>query len=164
MQTLLTTLGFSPNMLPIFLSRNVYLSQGTPNLNNCCIGGYHNAVRDTAGLQTYIWSTEADAGVQGGFGEDVSALSHEMLEWHDDPFTTNIVPNWISPIAPQYGCNNALEVGDPLVGVVFTLTGFSSDHLQDIAFYNWFARQSPSTALHGHYTYRGTFMSLSKIC
>ena len=164
LQSLLTSLGFTPNMLPIFLSHNVYLSQGAANLNNCCIGGYHNAIRDTAGLQTYIWSTESDSTVQGGFGKDVSALSHEMLEWIDDPFTTNIVPNWISPIAPQYGCNNALEVGDPLVGVLFTVTGFSSDHLQDIAFYNWFARQSPSTAINGQYSYHKTIKSLSAMC
>ncbi|HEY6287757.1 MAG TPA: hypothetical protein VIX20_18975 [Ktedonobacteraceae bacterium] len=100
-QTMLTSLKFTPNMLPIFLSHNVYLSNGTPTLNNCCIGGYHNAVSNLAGLQTYIWTTEADAGVQGGFAEDVSALSHEMLEWFNDPFTNNVVPNWISPIAPQ---------------------------------------------------------------
>jgi hypothetical protein len=163
-QSLLTSLGFTPNMLPIFLSHNVYLSQGAPNLSNCCIGGYHNAIRDAVGLQTYIWSTESDSTIQGGFGEDVSALSHELLEWLDDPFTTNVVPNWISPIAPQYGCNNALEVGDPLVGVVFTLTAFPNDHLQDIAFYNWFARQSPSTALNGQYSYHKTIKSLSTMC
>jgi hypothetical protein len=164
LQTKLTSLSFTPNMLPIYLSHNVYLTQGAPTLSNCCIGGYHNAVRDSAGLQSYIWSTESDSGVQGGFGEDISALSHEMLEWFNDPFTNNTVPNWISPIAPQYGCNNLLEVGDPLVGVVFTVTGFSSYHLQDIAFYNWFARQSPSTAINGLYTYRGTFKSLSQMC
>ncbi len=164
LQTELTALHFTSNMLPIFISHNVYLSDGAPTLANCCIGGYHNAITNSAGLQTYIWTTEADPGVQGGFGEDVSALSHEMLEWFNDPFTTNVVPNWISPIAPQYGCNNSLEVGDPLVGVVFTVQGFSSDHLQDVAFYSWFARQSPSQAINGLYTYLGTFTSLSKMC
>jgi hypothetical protein len=163
-QKMLISLHFTPNMLPIFLSHNVYLSAGAPTLNNCCIGGYHNAVSNSAGLQTYIWTTEADHGVQGGFSEDVSALSHEMLEWFNDPFTNNVVPNWISPIAPQYGCNNFLEVGDPLVGVVFTVSGFSGDHLQDVAFFSWFARQSPSIALHGLYTYLGTFKGLSKKC
>jgi hypothetical protein len=151
-------------MLPIFLSHDVYLTQGAPILSNCCIGGYHNAVTDTAGLQTYIWSTEADPKVGGGFGEDVSALSHELLEWFNDPFTNNTVPNWISPIAPQYGCNNLLEVGDPLVGVVFTVSGFSSDHLQDIALFSWFARKSVSISINGLYTYLGTFKSLSKTC
>jgi hypothetical protein len=164
LQTLLTSLNFTPNMLPIFLSHDIYLSPGAPNLSNCCIGGYHNAVTDAVGLQTYIWSTEAEASVQGGFGEDISVLSHELLEWFNDPFTNNTVPNWISPIAPQYGCNNALEVGDPLVGIVFTATGFASDHLQDVAFFNWFARQSHSTAIKGLYTYLGTFKSLSTMC
>lgn len=164
LQSMLTSLNFTPKMLPIFLSYNVYLTQGAPTLSNCCIGGYHNAASDTAGLQTYIWSTNADPGVQGGFGEDVSALSHEMLEWFNDPFTNNIVPNWISPIAPQYGCNNVLEVGDPLVGVVFTVSGFSSDHLQDMAFFSWFARKSTSISINGLYTYLGTFKALSKMC
>ncbi len=163
-QKQLTALGFTANMLPIFLSHNVYLTQGSPTLSNCCIGGYHSVVSNSAGLQTYIWSTEADAGVQGGFSEDISALSHEMLEWFNDPFTNNVVPNWISPIAPQYGCNNFLEVGDPLVGVVFTVSGFSGDHLQDVALFNWFARQSPSKAINGLYTFRGTFNSLSQKC
>jgi hypothetical protein len=163
-QSMLTSLKFTSNILPIFLSHDIYLSQGTPTLSNCCIGGYHSAISIQAGLQTYIWSNEADPGVQGGFGEDVSALSHEMLEWFNDPFTNNVVPNWISPIAPQYGCNNFLEVGDPLVGVVFTAQGYSSYHLQDEAFFSWFARQVPSIAITGHYTYLGTFKGVSKMC
>jgi hypothetical protein len=161
MQSLLTTQGFTPNMLPIFLSNNVYLSQGAPTLSNCCIGGYHNAISNSAGLQTYIWTTNADAGILGGFGEDVSALSHELAEWLNDPFTNNVVPHWISPIAPQYGCNSFLEVGDPLVGVVFTVNG---SHLQDEAFFSWFARKTSSIAINGLYTYLGTFTTLSKLC
>lgn len=164
LQAMLTSMHFTANMLPMFISFNVYATQGAPNLNDCCIGGYHNAITNSAGLQTYLWTTEASAGVQGGFSEDVSALSHETLEWFNDPFTNNVVPNWISPIAPQYGCNNFLEVGDPLVGVVFTVTGFSSDHLQDVAFFNWFARQKPSTAINGLYTYLGTIKAPSQKC
>jgi hypothetical protein len=163
-QTMLTSLHFTANMLPIFLSNNVYLSNGAPNLNNCCIGGYHNAVTNAAGMQTYIWTAEADPGVLGGFGDDVNALSHELAEWYNDPFVNNVVPNWISSIAPQYGCNNFLEVGDPLVGVDFSPSGFSSYHLQDEAFFSWFARQSPSIAINGLYTYLGTFNSLSTMC
>jgi hypothetical protein len=164
LQGLLTSLGYTPTMLPIFLANNVYLTQGAPRLANCCIGGYHNAVSNNAGLQTYIFSTNADEGIQGGFGDDVSALSHELAEWLNDPFTTNVVPNWISPIAPQYGCNNALEVGDPLVGVTFTVAGFSSSHLQDEAFFSWFARRTTSIGYNKQYTYLGTFTSLSQHC
>ncbi|HLJ36053.1 MAG TPA: hypothetical protein VKU38_20515 [Ktedonobacteraceae bacterium] len=164
LQALLIKLNIKANSFPIFLSNMVYATGGAPNLNNCCIGGYHSAVQNQAGLQTYAWSTEVDEGVQGGFSEDVSALSHEMLEWFNDPFTNNAVPNWISPIAPQYGCNNSLEVGDPLVGVLFKVKGFSSDHLQDVAFFNWFARQKPSLAINGLYTYLGTFTKPSAKC
>ena len=163
-QSMLVSMNFKANMLPIFLSYDVYATSGAPILNNCCIGGYHNAVSNQNGLQTYAWSTEADEGVQGGFSEDVSALSHELNEWFNDPFTNNTVPNWISPIAPQYGCNNFLEVGDPLVGVLFTVNGFSGDHLQDEVFFPWFARESKSKAINKLYTYLGTFTSLSKKC
>ena len=156
--------SFTANMLPIFLSNDVYLSSGAPSLSNCCIGGYHNATSTAKTAQTYIWTNEADAGIQGGFSEDVSALSHELAEWLNDPYTNNTVPNWISPIAPQYGCNNFLEVGDPLVGVVFTVSGFSSSHLQDEAFFSWFARQTPSIGINGQYTYLGTFKGLSTTC
>ncbi len=164
LQTLLVSMHIKANTFPIFLSYMVYSTSGAPNLNDCCIGGYHSAVQNQNGLQTYAWSTEVDEGVQGGFSEDVSALSHEVLEWFNDPFTNNVVPNWVSPIAPQYGCNNYLEVGDPLVGVLFTVKGFSSDHLQDVAFYTWFAREAHSKAINGLYTYLGTFKSLSKMC
>ena len=163
LQNLLVSQHFTANMLPIFLANNVYLSNGAPALANCCIGGYHSAVQNSAGLQTYIFSINADAGIQGGFGEDVSALSHELAEWLNDPFTNTTVPNWVSPIAPQYGCNNFLEVGDPLVGVVFTVTGFTQ-HMQDEAFFSWFARQKPSIGISGRYTYLGTFKGLSKVC
>lgn len=159
-----TARNYNPSRLPIFLSNNVYLSVGSPNLNNCCIGGYHSATTTNNGLQTYIWTNNADEGVLGGFAEDVSALSHELAEWMNDPFVNNVVPNWQSPIAPQYGCNNFLEVGDPLVGVLFTVNGYDSSHLQDEAFFSWFARQSPSIGINGQYTYLNTFSQLSQPC
>ncbi len=160
-QTLIRSMGFTNNMLPIFLSYMVYATGGAPVLGNCCIGGYHSVM---SGMQTYAWSTQVDEGVQGGFSEDVSATSHEILEWFNDPYTNNAVPNWKSPIAPQYGCNNSLEVGDPLVGVLFTVNGFSGDHLQDVAFFTWFAREKKSKAINHLYTYLGTFTGLSVKC
>lgn len=158
MQSLLTSLHFTQNMLPVFLSDNTYLYQGT--VSQCCIGGYHNA---TSKLQTYIWTTNSDAGVEGGFGEDVSAFSHELSEWLNDPFTNNTVPSWSVPSQPQYGCSSVLETGDPLVGVLFSAPG-STLHLQDEAFFSWFARQSPSIAINQLYTYLGTFTTYSPAC
>ncbi len=79
----------------------------------------------------------------------------------NDPFVDNPAPNWYSPIAPQYGCSNILEVGDPLVGVAINVGVW---HPQDEAFFSWFARQSPSLGVNGQYTYLGTFSTYSPSC
>lgn len=158
-QALIRSHHFTANMLPVFLSDNVYLYQGT--LSQCCIGGYHNA---TTGMQTYIWTTDADPGILGGFGEDVSAFSHELSEWLNDPFVNNRVPSWTVPSQPQYGCSSVLETGDPLVGVLFTVSGYPQSHLQDEALFSWFARQVPSIAINHLYTYLGTYNTYSPHC
>ena len=80
---------------------------------NCCVGGYHSAL----GSQTYAQFTYI--GTSGAFAEDVSALSHELGEWADDPFANNKSPCGI------------LEVGDPLENTAnygaypYTLGGFT---------------------------------------
>jgi hypothetical protein len=94
------------------------------------------------------------------FGRDADILSHEVAEWLADPFGS-IVPAWTSPLAPEYGCSNVLEVGDPLVGVNFEKDGY---HLQDEAFLSWFAHDEPSIGINGQYTYLGTFDSPSTLC
>ena len=47
------------------------------------------------------------------------ALSHEIAEWSDDPFVNNSVQPWLTPTAPQYGCTDILETGDPVVAIGF---------------------------------------------
>ncbi|MDQ2904261.1 MAG: hypothetical protein M3Y81_11975 [Chloroflexota bacterium] len=158
-QPLLTSHHFTTNILPVFLTYNVFLYQGDPS--NCCIIGYHNAVTNSAGLQTYIWASYNDPGIFSVPIEDVNALSHEVSEWYNDPFVSNAVPPWSVPSEPQYGCTNLLEVGDPLVGVVFTVNGY---HLQDEAYFSWFARQKPAIGFHRQYTYLGTFTTYSPSC
>ena len=163
-QALITSLGLSPKTFPIFLTSNTFLYSGVPA--NCCIIGYHNAIPGTNAqgktvIQTYAWGTYNDPGMFSVPIEDINALSHEIAEWYSDPFVDNVTPNWISPIAPQYGCNNFLEVGDPLVGVVFNVHGY---HPQDEAFFSWFAKQVPSVGIHGQYTYLGTFTGPAPLC
>jgi hypothetical protein len=158
-RALLVKNHFTSNMLPIFLTYNVFLYQGSAS--NCCIIGYHNAVSNSAGLQTYLWASNNDPGIYTVPIEDISALSHETSEWLNDPFTNNFVPPWNVPSQPQYGCTNTLETGDPLVGVSFTVNGY---HPQDEAFFSWFARQTPSIAINGLYTYLGTFKTYSPHC
>jgi hypothetical protein len=93
-----------PNTLPIFISYDIYLGNGT----TCgCVGGYHFLNGGPPTGQTYSYTTSLDQGTNE-FAQDVSALSHEIGEWMDDPFFgSNTV-----------GCqdNSQLEVGDPLEG------------------------------------------------
>jgi hypothetical protein len=163
-QGLITRLGLSPQTLPIFLTSNTFLYIGDPS--TCCFVGYHNALPTTNAqgktvIQTYAWSTYNDPGMFSVPVQDIMALSHEISEWYSDPFTDNVVPTWRVPGAPQYGCNIGLEVGDPLVGVTFTVKGY---HLQDEAFFSWFAKQVPSVGINGQYTYLGTFSGPTSTC
>jgi hypothetical protein len=157
--------------LPIFVAHDVVLCDGRPtaNLSNCGIGGYHSAVQTSTGIHTYAYGAWLDSNIFGtgsGF-YNTAPLSHEIAEWYNDPFGTNLVPYWSVPSQPQYGCNNALEVGDPLVGVVFKkapITGGTSQPLQDEAFLSWFAHQVPSIGYKGRYSYLGTFSSPATVC
>ena len=156
----------SPNVFPIFLTNNVLLSVGDPNNpNNCCIIGYHDAEfqpGSTTNIDTFAWGSYVSHGVFSVPIQDVNALSHEVAEWLNDPFGTNVVPVWSVPSEPQYGCSNVLEVGDPLVGVTFTAsTSYGTYTMQDEVFFPWFARQSPSLSFGGRYTFLGTFSTYS---
>jgi hypothetical protein len=122
---MLTLPQIQPNTFPIFIVSNTYLTS-----DGCCIGGYHSA----NGAQSYaMFDYDTHPGV---FSQDVSALSHEVGEWMDDPLTN--------------GGNNTpcgiLEIGDPLEGGspghpygtwTYPLHTFTY-HLQDMVFLRYF--------------------------
>jgi hypothetical protein len=171
-----------PTHLPIVLTDNVMLYIG--DTSNCCVIGYHGASKVTGngggningqgnqGVQTYAYAAYTTPGTFGSaYLKDIHALSHEIAEWGDDPFINNTVNPWLTPTAPQYGCTAALETGDPVVGIGFTLPGNSYDtnsasdgywHPEDEVFLPWFARQAPNTTSQpsqtsagGRYTFMG---------
>lgn len=90
----------NPSVLPLFLSYDIFLTSG-----GCCIGGYHDAIGSQPSGQTYSYATYVDSA--GSFSQDVSAISHELGEWMDDPFIDNRV---------NCNDNSIMEVGDPLEG------------------------------------------------
>jgi hypothetical protein len=157
-QHLIDLYDFSTAVLPIFLTYNVVLYQGSSS--SCCIIGYHSTYNRSIGVVTYAWSSYMDAGIfpSADHIQDIDPLSHEVAEWYNDPFTNNTVPVWNVPSEPQYGCSNILEVGDPLVGHAFVVNGY---HPQDVAAFSWFARQSPSWSYNGRYDYLGLFTTFS---
>jgi hypothetical protein len=72
-----------------------------------------------------------------------------------------LVEPWLTPTAPQYGCTNILETGDPVVDIGFAMGtntfrqgpnpvggGTSSDgyyHPEDEVLLPWFMRTAPNT-------------------
>ncbi|MGZ4334166.1 MAG: hypothetical protein ACXVRJ_07830 [Gaiellaceae bacterium] len=128
-------------------------------------------------VQTFMFASWMSPGVFGGgwmcnaafticnagaFGDqvlsDIHALSHEVAEWLADPFTNNWVQPWAVPTAQQYGCTNILETGDPVVGIGWEQpVGGTTYHPEDEVFKSWFARDNPSVAYGGNYTFMGPY-------
>jgi hypothetical protein len=100
------------------------------------------------------------------FIADIHGLSHEVQEWYDDPFVNNEVNPWLTPTAPQYGCTTDLETGDPVVGYGFKIpmSNGITYHPEDEVHYSWFARESPSRAAQGYYTYLNNFADVASGC
>ncbi len=150
-QPLVASLGIPANALPIFITTQSYLLDGSGNRAPCCVGGYHsvNGSNIPYAHFTYI----QNSGGSLAFAQDVSALSHEIGEWLDDPFTNNNSPCGI------------YETGDPLENTAnygdynYTLNGFTY-HLQDLANPVYFgAPASTIGALRGT-TFVGTSLSV----
>jgi len=147
---IISRLGIQPNTFPIFLTYDVYLTQG----GGCCIGGYHSSEGSVSNPQSYAEATYVDH--PGAFSQDVSALSHEVGEWADDPLTVN------------YNGNNTpcgiLEVGDPLEGNAnyggypYSLHGFTYN-LQDLVTLPYFGAP-PSTSVNNWFTFQGESLSV----
>jgi hypothetical protein len=147
----------TPQHFPLFLFYNVVMSNG----GQCCILGYHSAYASPSfggAVQTYSTS---DYESSGAFANtpDISALSHEVGEWMDDPFVKNATPAW-GHIGQVPGCQSNLEVGDPLTGtnVKVKMSNGITYHPQELAFRDWFYR-TKSIGLNGWYSSRGTFTS-----
>lgn len=137
LQSFMTALSsqINPGVLPIFITYNIFLTSG-----GCCIGGYHSANGSQPSGQTYSYATYVDGA--GSFAQDVSALSHEIGEWMDDPFVDNHV-----------NCtdNSIMENGDPLEGEAnyggykYSLNGFTYN-LQSLVFIGYFGAPRSTSA------------------
>jgi len=176
LQNLINTRHISPRVLPIFLVNNTFLYIGTTD--NCCVLGYHGARSSLNGngrqqVNTYMFASYSVQGVFApndgdteSFIADIHGLSHEVQEWYDDPFVNNEVNPWLTPTAPQYGCTTDLETGDPVVGYGFKIpmSNGITYHPEDEVHYSWFARESPSRAAQGYYTYLNNFADVASGC
>jgi hypothetical protein len=145
--------------LPIILTRNVMLAPEA-DVKHCCVLGFHTAfdagqAGQTQMVQTLVWASWIDQGIIGPGIADVTAMSHEISEWVNDPFGMNVVPEWQYPNS-ALGCQNNLETGDPLAtlanaGFPVTIDSYTY-HPQNQVLLPWFTRQ-PSDALDRAYSF-----------
>ncbi|HLZ41524.1 MAG TPA: hypothetical protein VKQ11_11200 [Candidatus Sulfotelmatobacter sp.] len=139
-----------PNSLPIFITYDSYLTE----FGGCCIGGYHSSFGSSSAPQAYAHFTYIST--PGIFAQDVSALSHEVGEWADDPLVVNTNGNTVS-------CG-ILEVGDPeesftnYGGFPYTLNGFTYN-LQDLTFLPYFGAPR-STSVNNELTFQNNPFNL----
>jgi hypothetical protein len=162
-RTIIQLTGLDPDELPVFVTDNV-IAEAL---------GYHTAFSvsnpdGTQTFQTFIYTSWLDPALVDPIIADVSTFNHENLEWFNDPFINNIVPDWRYPPEsdPRAVCsfNPFLEVGDPqgngptfddFPTVVVPIDGVDY-HLQDLVMVPWFADEVPSSAENGWYDFPAT--------
>jgi hypothetical protein len=170
----------TPAQVPVSLALDTAIYVTVPS--NCCVLGYHNAISVAGGTQLYAVGAFFDT--NGAFGPhfaDTTIWAHELGELVDDPFVQSIpgapggVNNDLTPAwghtGQVSGCQNNLEVGDPLTPdqggnygnyPVVGVGGFVY-HYQDLAFHDWFYR-TPSTSTGGKYSFVGNFTTVQGVC
>ena len=86
-------------------------------------------------------------------------MSHEVAEWMNDPFGNNPTPAW-GHTGQVAGCQNNLEVGDPLSGTlappIYNPANKFTYHMQELAFFSWFYG-APSVGVNGWFSNNDTF-------
>jgi hypothetical protein len=162
-----------PTHLALYMTDDVILYHGNERSFTVSALGYHGANSIASELQsngnapvhTFAWAMWLSPGVyarpNGGLfwnWQDTEVVGHEISEWANDPFATNVVETWFAPGSLGF-CSPLLETGDPVVfdGFAIGTNTFrqgpnangtqSADgyyHAQDEAFLPWFMRLSPN--------------------
>jgi chitinase len=145
--------------LAIAVTSNVLLAPRS-DTRLCCVLGFHTSfdvgqLTQVKFVQTFIWASWMDPGILGPGLADVTPLSHEISEWMNNPFGSNVVPEWQVPNSAT--CQSNLETGDPLAtlpnaGFPVSIDGFTY-HPQSQVLLQWFQRSSTSDAIDGAFSF-----------
>lgn len=145
--------------LAIAVTSNVLLAPRS-DTKRCCVLGFHTSfdvgeLAQVKYVQTFIWASWMDAGILGPSLADVTPMSHEISEWMNNPFGSNVVPQWQAPNSST--CQNNLETADPLAtlpnaGFPVSIDGFTY-HPQSQVLLQWFQRSAASDAIDGAFSF-----------
>ena len=92
-------------------------------------------------------------------------MAHEIAEWIDNPFGTNIVPDWGYIGQSPNACNPLLEVADAVgrYNISVTMPNGYEYRLPELAYFSWFLG-APSLAAAGAFSSNGTFKGPAARC
>jgi chitinase len=159
LNTIIQLENLDTDALAIALTSNVFLAPQS-DIKKCCVLGFHTSfdmgeLTQVNFVQTFIWASWVDPGILGSTLADVTPMSHEISEWMNNPFGSNVVPAWQVPNSTS--CQNNLETGDPLAtmpnaGYTVLIDGFTY-HPQSQVLLQWFQRGSTSDAIDGAFSF-----------
>lgn len=162
---MIETLNISTGSLPIFVTGRVL----SPYL------AYHFTFPRQAGIQTglvTIYRSQNER-IQGLPLGDVASLSHELVEWLDDPFGNNFTPGWDYVNSTNTRCSSSIVIDtletadtleiDPASYLAFDTSSFTY-HLADSAFIDYFTRNGRSRSVNGQYDLFGHTIGPSADC
>lgn len=148
--------------LAIALTSNVLLAPQS-DIKRCCVLGFHTSfdvgeLAQVKFVQTFIWASWMDPGILGASVADVTPMSHEISEWMNNPFGSNMVPAW-QPVGSA-GCQSNMETADPLAllpnaGFPVPIDGFTY-HPHNQVLLQWFQRSATSDAVEGAFSFPDT--------
>jgi probable HAF family extracellular repeat protein len=152
--SILSAANVTPSQLPILVWGSVNSSRSS---------GYHASISLNGNdRQTYIGTSYHSQATSAGAIPDIYPLSHEVIEWLDDPFISNYTPGWNIPfISDHVQCDSRyardlLETGDPvetLIEAVVPLNGGGfTYHVTEGMFIDFYTRSRRSRSINGQYS------------
>jgi len=152
--SILSAANVTPSQLPIVVWGKVDYGRAS---------GYHATLTLNGNQrQTYIGTSYHSQATRAGSLPDTYPLSHEVIEWLDDPFISNYTPGWDIPyISNKAQCdsryvNDLLETGDPvevLTEAVVSLNGGAfTYHVTEGMFIDFYTRARRSRSVNGQYS------------
>lgn len=164
---LLTTLGPSliaqglhPGILPVFYLDTASFKLDDPRYASSAVYGYHSWVPTPSGPQFYLVATFHAGGYRPpayGTPAPDQPLTNQLVNWVNNPFGTNESPAW-GWIGEIFGCYGIYAPASPLAiasTYPFPLNGYTYT-ISEQVFFSWFYELSPSLAVGGLYSDRGT--------
>lgn len=154
------SLNLSPRSLAMMVWGQVVVqSVSFPGLP--AVRGWHGSEPVSGGQLTFVSASYDSA--QGSYWPDIYTMSHEIVEWLDDPFGDNFTAGWNPPYIARgdrcdstYVAGDAMEVADPVEMFVESAVALPTStftyHVTEAMFIDFFTRRDRSRSVNGQYS------------